>query len=108
MDHDGIPDICDDDIDGDGIPNLIGLITYENKDCSITKDNVNMDLLNEHFKSICSLDNAPFTANQDQLDLNGDGIGDADTRFTGEQTTTDTDGDGVSDIIDACHLINGD
>ena len=23
MDKDGIPDICDDDIDGDGVPNLI-------------------------------------------------------------------------------------
>ena len=53
------------------------------------------------------LDNAPFTANQDQLDLNGDGIGDADTRFTGTQTTTDTDGDGIPDTQDLCPLING-
>jgi hypothetical protein len=34
QDKDGIPDICDDDIDGDGLKNLIGIISYENKDCS--------------------------------------------------------------------------
>ncbi|MCX6823084.1 MAG: thrombospondin type 3 repeat-containing protein [candidate division SR1 bacterium] len=109
LDKDGIPDMCDDDIDGDGKPNLIGLLKYENKDCSFTNDNINLDLLNEHFKSVCTLDNAPFSANQDQLDLNGDGIGDADTRFTGTQTTTDTDtdGDGVLDTQDLCPLING-
>jgi hypothetical protein len=66
---------------------------YENKDCSFTNNNVDLDLLDEQFHSICMLDNAPFTINQDQLDLNGDGIGDADTRFTGTQKTTDTDGD---------------
>jgi hypothetical protein len=107
MDKDDIPDICDDDIDGDHMPNLIGLIGYENKDCSFSNANVNLDLLNEHFKSICMLDNAPFSANQDQIDLNGDGIGDADTRFTGTQTTTDMDGDGVLDTQDFCPSING-
>lgn len=107
MDTDGIPDICDDDIDGDGIPNLIWLINYETKNCAFTNDNVNLELLDEHFHAICSIDNAPFTANQDQLDLNGDGIGDADTRFSGAQTNTDTDGDGISDIQDVCPLING-
>lgn len=107
LDKDSIPDICDDDIDGDGIFNLIWLISYENKNCAFTNDNVNAELLDEHFHAICSIDNAPFTANQDQLDLNGDGIGDVDTRFTGTQTNTDTDGDGVSDIQDICPLING-
>jgi hypothetical protein len=34
MDNDGIPDICDDDIDGDGVKNLIGIILYERPDCS--------------------------------------------------------------------------
>jgi len=35
MDKDNIPDICDADIDWDGISNLIGTINVENKDCSI-------------------------------------------------------------------------
>ena len=34
LDGDGIPDLCDTDIDGDGIANLLGIINYENKDCS--------------------------------------------------------------------------
>ena len=34
LDTDDIPDLCDDDIDGDGIPNRLGLIKYELDDCS--------------------------------------------------------------------------
>ncbi|MEI8091739.1 MAG: hypothetical protein WCG98_06025 [bacterium] len=54
-DRDNVPDICDDDIDGDGIKNLIGIISYENKDCSITPNNntnsnINQDILQEHFQ----------------------------------------------------------
>jgi hypothetical protein len=83
LDGDGIPDICDSDIDGDGIPNLLGLINFENKDCSYESDpskpnaNLNQEILAKHYQGICSLDNAPFNNNADQLDLNQDGIGDA-------------------------------
>jgi hypothetical protein len=77
LDGDGIPDICDSDIDNDGIPNLLGLINFENKDCSYTENNLNQEIHIQHYQNICSLDNAPFNNNSDQLDLNMDGIGDA-------------------------------
>ena len=73
MDKDGIPDICDDDIDGDGIKNLLGLIKYEKADCSYDSENLNIDLLRKHI-GICSLDNCPFQSNDNQIDLNNNGI----------------------------------
>jgi len=45
MDHDKIPDICDDDIDGDGIKNLIGIILKDNADCSLDQNNLNRSLI---------------------------------------------------------------
>ncbi|MHB8632878.1 MAG: thrombospondin type 3 repeat-containing protein [Thermoplasmatota archaeon] len=52
LDGDGIGDVCDDDMDGDGIPNWA-------PDPSTL------------------LDNCPRTPNPDQRDSNGDGVGDA-------------------------------
>ena len=72
-DGDKIPDICDDDIDGDGKKNLIWLITHENKDCSITANNINIEVLKRQFW-ICSLDNCPFDWNEDQLDMNNNWV----------------------------------
>ncbi|MFA6256352.1 MAG: thrombospondin type 3 repeat-containing protein [Candidatus Absconditabacterales bacterium] len=113
LDGDGIPDICDSDIDGDGIPNLLGLINFENKDCSYESDpskpnaNLNQEILAKHYQGICSLDNAPFNNNADQLDLNQDGIGDAQiaTPILSSGETLDTDGDGIPDIQDLCPTI---
>lgn len=89
MDKDGIPDICDTDIDGDGKINLLGTINFENKDCSYGDENsnnadnggngngnLNQETMTKHYQGVCSLDNAPFYINPDQLDLNQDGIGD--------------------------------
>jgi hypothetical protein len=72
------------------------------------------------------LDNAPFDSNADQLDLNGDGVGDADTTISATNLgaanngnlaemsgssildiSKDNDGDGVSDLQDLCPTING-
>jgi hypothetical protein len=50
MDKDSIPDMCDDDIDGDGVRNLIGLILFDNPDCSIDERNINHELLIKHLQ----------------------------------------------------------
>ena len=52
MDKDGIPDICDDDIDGDGKPNLLGIILFEKADCSYDHENIHFpgDTENENNK----------------------------------------------------------
>ncbi len=80
-DQDTIPDICDDDIDNDGIKNLIGLIVKDNKDCSIDQNSLNRSMVETNgfiwFNNIsCQLDNCPFTPNADQSDVNIDGQGD--------------------------------
>ena len=76
FDHDGIPDLYDDDIDGDGIKNLLGMVYYERPDCKlIVGDNIDQPRYSAHFW-ICSLDNCPIEVNTDQDDLNANGIGD--------------------------------
>lgn len=113
LDKDGIPDVCDDDIDGDGVKNLLGLINFENRDCSYESDpnkpnaNLNQEILTKHYQSVCSLDNAPFNSNADQLDLDLDGIGDVQntTRALGSGEIVDSDGDGIADTQDLCPTI---
>ncbi len=80
MDGDGIDDICDDDIDDDGIPNMIGFIDYTDdylnayyngQDTStIDKYKYNQYLFDQHFMGVCSLDNCPTVANPDQQHTN--------------------------------------
>lgn len=81
QDKDTIPDVCDDDIDGDGVKNLLGIVTADNAKCDYTKANVDTTVLQKHLAGVCSLDNCPFDTNADQLDINADKIGDvcADT-----------------------------
>lgn len=124
MDKDGIPDICDDDIDGDGIKNLIWIIKYEDNAClsdknisdinnnvtnnALNKNNTDLSLLEEHYKSVCKLDNSPFSPNTNQLDLNGDKYGDIGNDgipwllWQEENSERDTDGDGITDSYDLC------
>lgn len=106
LDGDKIPDICDTDIDGDGIQNLLGIINNENEDCSYST-NKNQVTETKHYQSICSLDNAPFVSNVDQLDLNLDWIGDIQTETTTNITNEfiDSDRDGIPDTKDICPTI---
>ena len=73
LDWDWIPDICDEDIDWDGVKNLLGILLYENKDCSFWSNNINSDLLKKELW-VCSLDNCPFSVNSEQSDLNNNWI----------------------------------
>lgn len=117
MDDDNIPDICDDDIDEDWVKNLIGLILFDNDDCSINADNINHDLLQEQIQWVCLLDNCPFTINNDQEDRDRSGIGDICEQSLGTTIQThneqnnllnavkDSDGDWIDDTQDACPTI---
>ena len=112
-DKDGIPDICDDDIDGDGKPNLLWIIV-DPKTCDSTKKNqsqwLNKDILNKHFQWVCSLDNDPFNSNPDQTDNNNNNIGDAldaaqiswSWNTTSDTNFLDSDNDGIPDSQDLC------
>jgi len=106
MDHDWIPDICDSDIDGDWISNLLWIIKYENKNCTYNKDNINLSRLNEEFKlskEWQKIDDCPFIKNPDQIDVNEDGIGDiCEIKY---KHLEDTDQDGIPDEEDACPTV---
>ncbi len=107
FDEDGIPDVCDEDIDNDGVPNLVGAILFENDDCSFSW-NINKGVLNDHIEWVCSIDNCPFVSNTDQIDLNNDGLWDVCpdliklTDAELDPSEKDTDGDGYTDDRDAC------
>ena len=114
MDNDWIPDICDDDIDGDGMKNLIWIIDYENADCSITTKNINEEIFVSH-RNICSLDNCPTAENASQLDVNNNWFWDACDNTANEivrnwvnnwnsnlSNNLDSDNDGVPDSLDIC------
>jgi len=126
MDKDGIPDMCDTDIDGDGKPNLLGIITDPSQ-CNytaqigssgigrLTKDDwINYDTLKKHFQWVCSLDNDPFESN-DQSDNNNNNIGDSlDASIAGASlgwnsatldSFLDSDNDGIPDSQDICPLL---
>lgn len=102
-DGDGMPDICDNDCDNDGIldeapDNCLCVFNPEQTDTDGDGigDSCDDDCDNDGILDIS--DNCPCTANPNQQDTDGDGIGDAcdDTPFG------DIDGDGIPDINDNC------
>ncbi len=120
IDKDGIPDICDDDIDGDGVKNLLWIIqpgfpsktNYSKELQNPDQDLIHTTILQQHFKWICSLDNDPFTQNIDQWDIDNNNIGDT---FESLFDTTnilsslipiaDKDWDSIVDNKDSCPII---
>lgn len=61
---------------------------------SCSKDEVNLDIDNDGIEN--TVDNCPNTANANQSDIDGDGVGDTCDDFN------DSDNDGVEDFEDNC------
>jgi hypothetical protein len=67
LDGDGIGDVCDTDLDGDGVANTVD-------NCPVTPNADQIDGDGDGVGDVC--DNCPDTPNADQADADGDGIGD--------------------------------
>lgn len=105
MDQDTMPDICDNDIDGDGVNNMLGLVQFENTNCSLTWNNTNPTLIANYEPWS---DNCPFIINNNQNNSDQDSYGDACDPAPNTPSTNnnlDTDNDGVPNYLDNLPLI---
>ena len=78
MDKDGVADICDTDINGNGKDNMLGLIVPTSFDCTYTGLDLDTTTVDDTIIRIASgdttLDNCPTTKNANQKDTNGNYI----------------------------------
>lgn len=105
MDKDGVPDMCDGDIDGDGVPNPFGLVKFENPDCSLTDDNINTPLIENPWSTEQwnPHDNCPFGTNPQQANQDNDIFWDScdsDPTVPYVPNPGDADNDGIPDHLD--------
>jgi len=90
MDSDLIGDICDPDLDGDGIAQDGDASGTDGDAPCVGGETANCD------------DNCPEADNADQADADSDGIGDLCDQYPECYDYADADGDGVPDGCDAC------
>jgi len=127
LDADGLGDVCDTDIDGDGFTNTVEVSCGTDPRNAISKpedtdgdgiaDCVDPDIDNDTILN--ANDNCVYTPNTDQVDFDGDGVGDlCDADMDGDgftntveedcgtdprdffDTPMDTDGDGLANCFD--------
>jgi len=104
-DNDHIRDVCDPNVDGDGVNNDVN-------NCPTISNSDQKDSDNDHIGDVCDpnvdgdgvnndVDNCPTISNSDQVDSDSDRIGDV--------CDPDIDGDGVNNDANNCPIIkNGD
>ncbi len=111
MDKDGIPDICDTDIDWDGIPNLLNLIKKEPHNCIYPPYIPEWPPVIPDDPKDNPIDNCPFTPNKEQKDSNKNKIWDncetpipdkPEPEKPDPNIPSDIDEDGIPDTTDEC------
>jgi alpha-tubulin suppressor-like RCC1 family protein len=102
-DGDGLGNVCDPDDDNDGAPDgndrwPLNPAAHNDPDSDFFPDSwaAGCDVTCQSLSGL-SLDNCPANNNPDQLDSDGDGIGNA--------CDPDIDGDGVANALDNCPLV---